>query len=278
MLCRSMPTLDSPMQVSLVLQPGERIGVVGRSGAGKSSLFGAIFRLVEPESGRVMLDGVDCGAIGLGALRAAVGIIPQEPLLFSGTLRMNLDPSGGQSDGEIGRALEVCGLGGRLRKLTGGQGLDWSLVAGGTNLSQGERQLMCLARALLRKPRVLLLDEATATVDLATDEALQRAVKLEGAKIGWSMLTVAHRLQTIMDYDRVAGMAGGQVVELDVPATLLQRADSLLSLLVAELHPQSQEQLRQMAIAADKKQLGMLSWPGKKKKKPPAATTDADAA
>eukprot|EP01045_Picozoa_sp_COSAG04_P014165 COSAG04_NODE_1046_length_8572_cov_5.008970_6_plen_392_part_00 len=251
-------------QISMSVQPGERLGVVGRSGAGKSSLFAAIFRLVEPESGRVLLDGVDCGALPLPDLRKAIGIIPQEPLLFSGSLRSNLDPAEDHSDDEIGRALEVCGLGGRLRAVTGGEGLGWTVAAGGSNLSQGERQLLCLARALLRRPKVLLLDEATATVDLATDEALQRAVKLEGKRLGWSMLTVAHRLQTIMDYDRVAGIASGQLVEIDTPATLLQKSDSLLTLLVAELHPQAQERLREMAGAADRKQLGMLSWPSRR--------------
>jgi len=199
---------------------GARVGIVGRTGAGKSSLFLALLRLVEPVGAGggsgVLLDGVDTGSVPLSRLRRAVSVVAQEPVLYAGSLRANLDPFREYADAAVLAALEAV----QLTRLLGAGGLDAPAVEeGGANLSVGERQLLCLARAVLRRTRLLLLDEATASVDAETDRRIQRAVReLFG---GCTILTVAHRLETVADYDLVVELAGGRVKRVGRPSEVI---------------------------------------------------------
>uniref|UniRef100_A0A914X2S6 ABC-type glutathione-S-conjugate transporter n=1 Tax=Plectus sambesii TaxID=2011161 RepID=A0A914X2S6_9BILA len=209
-------------QVSVEINGGEKVGIVGRTGAGKSSLTLALFRIVESAEGSIEIDGVDIASIGLHDLRNSLTIIPQDPVLFSGSLRMNLDPFGNYSDSELWTALERAHL--KPFALESADKLNQIISEGGGNLSVGQRQLLCLARALLRKTRVLVLDEATAAVDVQTDANIQATIREEFADC--TILTIAHRLNTIMDYDRVIVLDAGKVAEFDTPGTLLYDYDS----------------------------------------------------
>ncbi|KAI1286879.1 ATP-binding cassette sub-family C member 3 [Halotydeus destructor] len=202
---------------------GEKVGIVGRTGAGKSSLTVALFRIVEPATGTIVIDGVDVSRIGLHSLRSGLTIIPQDPVLFTGSLRLNLDPFGEHEDSELWTALKLAHLQQFVDSL--GSGLEYSVSEGGDNLSVGQRQLVCLARALLRKSKILILDEATAAVDLETDDLIQKTIREEFADC--TILTIAHRLNTILDYDRVLVMDKGTVSEYDTPKTLLDNPDSM---------------------------------------------------
>uniref|UniRef100_A0A915LHH6 Multidrug resistance-associated protein 1 n=1 Tax=Meloidogyne javanica TaxID=6303 RepID=A0A915LHH6_MELJA len=206
------------------VQARERIGIVGRTGAGKSSITLALFRMVEPCSGTIFIDGVDITDLGLHDLRSAITIIPQDPILFSGTLRFNLDPFERYTDQEIWTALDHASL----REFAAAQPnkLEHEITEGGENISVGQRQLVCLARALLRAPhsRILVLDEATAAVDADTDMRIQQSIREHFSHC--TVLTIAHRLNTILDYDRVLVMEQGRVKEFDSPQTLLSNPDS----------------------------------------------------
>ncbi|NXE31604.1 MRP7 protein, partial [Ptilorrhoa leucosticta] len=208
--------------VSFTVYPGEKLGIVGRTGSGKSTLFLALFRMVELKSGQILLDGVDSQLVGLEELRSRLAIIPQDPFLFSGSIRENLDPQGKRTDAELCEVLEQCYLWDAVTQMGG---LDSELGERGKNLSVGQRQLLCLARALLTQAKVLCIDEATASVDQKTDQLLQQTIRQRFADK--TVLTIAHRLNTILDSDRVLVMQAGRVAELDSPTRLSQKDGSL---------------------------------------------------
>jgi ABC-type multidrug transport system fused ATPase/permease subunit len=205
------------------IQGGEKVGIVGRTGAGKSSMVLSLFRLIEATGGKVVIDGIDVSSIGLHALRRKLTILPQDPVLFAGSLRMNLDPFFEKSDQELWAALEHSHLKTFVDSLP--NKLDHEVGEGGENLSMGQRQLVCLARTLLRKTKILILDEATAAVDMETDDLIQKTIRTEFS--GCTILTIAHRLNTVMDYDRILVLDGGQVAEFDSPNNLLANTDSI---------------------------------------------------
>ncbi|EUC56004.1 multidrug resistance-associated ABC transporter, partial [Rhizoctonia solani AG-3 Rhs1AP] len=200
--------------LTMSIRSGENIGVVGRTGAGKSSLFLSLLRILEPASGSIFIDGVDITTIGLHDLRRAISIIPQEPQLFEGTIRENVDPTDEYDDGKIWAALEHAHL------------KEYSM-------SSGQRQLVCFARALLRNTKILILDEATSAVDLETDKAIQEIIRGPMFK-GVTTLTIAHRLHTVIESDRILVLETGSIAELDSPEVLLQNESSLFHALAAE--------------------------------------------
>lgn len=215
--------------VKLVVKPNEKVGIVGRTGSGKSTLGVALFRLVEGASGQIIIDGIDVKEIGLHDLRSKLSIIPQDPVLFIGTVRYNLDPFNEHGDKELWEALERSYMKERISALE--SQLEAPVTEGGDNFSVGERQLMCMARALLRGSKILMLDEATAAIDTETDSLIQQTIRVEFKDC--TMLTVAHRLNTILDSDKVLVMDDGRVAEFDKPSTLLANPNSLFSGMVA---------------------------------------------
>ena len=223
------------------VKPGEKIGIVGRTGAGKSSLISILFRLVEPE-GQVLVDGVDIKTLGLHELRSKVSIIPQDPSLFSGTVRDNLDPFKEYNDSHIWEALSEAHLTVTIRAMGG---LDAKVSEGGGNLSVGQRQLLCMARALLKKNKILVMDEATANVDQETDDLIQKTIKT--TFVNNTVLTVAHRLNTIIDMDKVLVMDAGRVVEFDEPYTLLRDITGVFYSMVRQTGPEFEKMLHSMA-------------------------------
>ncbi|RZB40999.1 ABC tran and/or MMR HSR1 domain containing protein [Asbolus verrucosus] len=233
------PVLKS---LNLVIQPKEKIGIVGRTGAGKSSLIAALFRLAKFE-GAIIVDGVNITEIGLHDLRKKISIIPQEPVLFSGSLRYNMDPFNNYDDATIVNALIVVEV--KVAMLEGVGCLQHHVSEGGINISVGERQMICLARAVLRNNVILVLDEATANVDPKTDKFLQTTIRQKFANC--TVLTIAHRLHTIMDSDRVAVMDAGVVVEFDHPHILLQNRSGFLSLMVEKTGKAMSQNLRNIA-------------------------------
>ncbi|XVF74433.1 hypothetical protein PTKIN_Ptkin13bG0110000 [Pterospermum kingtungense] len=215
--------------ISCTFQEGTRVGVVGRTGSGKTTLISALFRLVEPASGKILIDGLDICTMGLKDLRMKLSIIPQEPTLFRGSIRTNLDPLGLYSDPEIWEALEKC----QLKTTIGGlkNKLDSSVSDEGENWSVGQRQLFCLGRVLLKRNRILVLDEATASIDSATDAILQRIIRQEFSNC--TVITVAHRVPTVIDSDMVMVLSYGKLLEYDEPSNLME-TNSSFSKLVAE--------------------------------------------
>ncbi|XP_054255801.1 ATP-binding cassette sub-family C member 2-like [Indicator indicator] len=215
--------------VSFQTKSKEKVGIVGRTGAGKSTLTNCLFRVLEGSEGKIIIDGIDISTIGLHDLRENLNIIPQDPVLFSGTLQSNLDPLGKHPDLELWRVLELCDLKNFVQSLP--KKLLHEISEGGENLSAGQRQLVCLARALLRKAKILVLDEATASVDMETDNLVQSIIKREFYNC--TVLTIAHRLHTVMDSERVLVLDAGRILEYDTPYNLLQRKGAF-SEMVAE--------------------------------------------
>ncbi|XP_046989234.1 ATP-binding cassette sub-family C member 4-like [Schistocerca americana] len=229
------------VDLNFVIRPAEKVGIVGRTGAGKSSLISALFRLAIVE-GEILIDDVDTANIGLQDLRAKISIIPQDPVLFAGTLRFNLDPFGEFPDYILWRVLDDVEL---RDSLHDSLGLDTRVLDGGSNFSVGQRQLVCLARAILRNNRVLMLDEATANVDPHTDSLIQKTIRQKFSHC--TVLTVAHRLNTIMDSDKVLVMDAGRMVEFDHPHILLQKKDGMFSKMVRQTGYLMAEQLSRIA-------------------------------
>jgi ATP-binding cassette subfamily C (CFTR/MRP) protein 4 len=219
-------SLDSPhvlKDLNIKIESMEKIGIVGRTGAGKSSLIGALFRLAVNE-GSIFVDDLDINDLGLHELRSKLSIIPQEPVLFSGTMRKNLDPFDEYPDHALWNALDEVELKDAVEDLPGG--LNSKMSEGGSNFSVGQRQLVCLARAIVRNNKVLVLDEATANVDPQTDALIQNTIRNKFRMC--TVLTIAHRLNTVMDSDKVLVMDAGKMVEFDHPYNLLKNKDGFL--------------------------------------------------
>lgn len=197
--------------------------------AGKSSIASALFRLVETEGGSVYIDGQDIKNIPIRSLRSRLSIIPQDPVLFAGTLRYNLDPFDFYPDNDIWEALTRVNLGDTISEL--GDGLEYMVETNGANFSVGERQLICMARALLRKSKILFMDEATASIDSRTDALLQDTIRT--AFSNCTLLTVAHRLNTVLSYDKILVVGNGKALEYDTPAKLVAKSDSVFSQMLA---------------------------------------------
>jgi ABC-type multidrug transport system fused ATPase/permease subunit len=243
-------------KISFEIKSGERVGIDGRTGAGKSSLALSLLRFTEISNGSIIINGLDVQKINLEALRQRITIIPQDPILFSGTIRTNLDPFGGLDDTELQAALDGSGLAGDnvdgvdsgiASAATSGTatptetesgsapnskriGLDTQITSGGGNLSQGQRQLLAFARALIRRSKLVIFDEATSSTDLKTDERIQETIRTSFPDS--TLITIAHRLRTVMSFDRIIVLDnlgnGGEIVEFDTPFNLLQNSEGML--------------------------------------------------
>ncbi|GAB2291483.1 Canalicular multispecific organic anion transporter 2 [Dionaea muscipula] len=221
--------------ITCTFHGGKKTGIVGRTGSGKSTLIQTLFRIVEPEAGSIVIDGINILSIGLHDLRSRLSIIPQDPTMFEGTVRSNLDPLEEYTDEQIWEALDKCQLGDEVRKKEGK--LDSSVTENGENWSMGQRQLVCLGRVLLKKSKVLVLDEATASVDTASDNLIQQTIRQHFA--GSTVIVIAHRITSVIDSDMVLLLSNGQVDEFDTPMRLLENKSSSFAKLVAEYSSRS---------------------------------------
>nr|XP_019602172.1 PREDICTED: ATP-binding cassette sub-family C member 8 isoform X7 [Rhinolophus sinicus] len=211
--------------VNALISPGQKIGICGRTGSGKSSFSLAFFRMVDTFEGRIIIDGIDIAKLPLHTLRSRLSIILQDPVLFSGTIRFNLDPEKKCSDSTLWEALEIAQLKLVVKALPGG--LDAIITEGGENFSQGQRQLFCLARAFVRKTSIFIMDEATASIDMATENILQKVVMTAFADR--TVVTIAHRVHTILSADLVIVLKRGAILEFDKPEKLLSQKDSVFA-------------------------------------------------
>ncbi|CAI0378890.1 unnamed protein product [Linum tenue] len=224
--------------LTCTFEGGKKTGIVGRTGSGKSTLIQTLFRIVDPTAGRITIDGLDISSIGLHDLRSRLSIIPQDPTMFEGTVRSNLDPLEEYSDEQIWEALDKCQLGDEVRKKE--KRLDSAVTENGENWSMGQRQLVCLGRVLLKKSKVLVLDEATASVDTATDNLIQQTLRQHF--FDSTVITIAHRITSVLDSDMVLLLSHGSIEEYDTPARLLDNESSSFAQLVAEYSERSKEQ------------------------------------
>jgi len=230
--------------VTIDVPPGTTLGVVGRTGSGKSSLLAALFRLVDVEEGSIEIDGVDIRSVSLPTLRNNLSIIPQNPVLFAGTLAYNLDATGRSTPALAREALLAASPD------FGSMDLQDPIAENGSNLSQGQRQLVCLARALLRKTKILVLDEATSSVDGHTDAAVQRTIKEQFLDKGATVIVVAHRLDTVLGCDQIAVLGEGRVLEVGTPSDLLARGGELKKLVDARRQSRYEEEGENMSLGA----------------------------
>ena len=263
------PTTEEVLRkLNVEIKGGEKIGVVGRTGAGKSTITLALTRIIELTSGKIEVDGVEIGKISLQQVREAITIIPQEPTLFKGSLRFNLDPEELRTDKEILDLLSKAGLvelilkkkkeeddkkkeldakltpeqlaqAMALKQIEDDSLLNYQIQAGGENLSSGEKSLLCICRAILRKNKIVILDEATANIDIETEQVIQKLIK-ESFK-NCTMIVVAHRLQTIIESDRVLVLDTGKVAEFDTPAVLRKRPESHFAKLINEIQMEEEK-------------------------------------
>ncbi|CAN6872242.1 unnamed protein product [Brassica oleracea var. botrytis] len=239
--------------LSFSVSPSEKVGVVGRTGAGKSSMLNALFRIVEVEKGRIMIDDYDVAKFGLMDLRRVLSIIPQSPVLFSGTVRFNIDPFSEHNDADLWEALQRAHIKDVIARNP--FGLDAEVSEGGENFSVGQRQLLSLARALLRRSKILVLDEATASVDVRTDSLIQKTIREEFKSC--TMLVIAHRLNTIIDCDKILVLSSGQVLEYDSPQELLSRDTSAFFRMVHSTGPANAQYLCNMVSAGRVNGMGL---------------------
>ncbi|KAG8381911.1 hypothetical protein BUALT_Bualt05G0022000 [Buddleja alternifolia] len=235
--------------LSFTISPHQKVGIVGRTGAGKSSMLNALFRIVELERGRILIDDFDIAKFGLTGVRKVLGIIPQSPVLFSGNVRFNLDPFDEHDDLDLWEALERAHLKDVIRRSR--FGLDAEVLEGGENFSVGQRQLLSLARALLRRSKILVLDEATAAVDVRTDALIQKTIREEFKSC--TMLTIAHRLNTIINSNQILVLDSGQVVEYDTPQNLLENEASAFYKMVQSTGPANAQYLHNLVSCEEKR-------------------------
>jgi len=246
---RYAPHLEPSLKgIDLRVRAGEKVGVVGRTGAGKSSLAVVIFRLVEASSGRVLIDAVDTRTVGLHLLRSQLGIIAQEPVLFNSSIRRNLDPLGEHTNAAIWNALEQAHMSEHVRAMDGQ--LNARVTDGGSNLSVGQRQLLCLARVMLKRARIVLLDEATAAVDVATDKLIQDTIRRNFQHC--TLITIAHRLNTVINSDLIVVLSDGVIAEHGTPTALLSNPRSHFSRMIQHSKPATAAKLRSLAAATPK--------------------------
>ncbi|KAL5867763.1 hypothetical protein ACKVWC_003436 [Pyricularia oryzae] len=240
--------------LTFTVEAGERVGIIGRTGAGKSTLASVLFRMLEPRGGSVRIDNIDISKLKLEQLRHRLVIIPQDPFLFSGTLRSNLDMQDDMDDYQLLEALqrvhlikpagpvqpsayaeedtlatsdENCGqetvTPSQTTASSAFKDLSTPISTGGSNLSQGQRQLVCLARALLSRPKILVLDEATLAVDRTTDAAIQESLREDFVNSGCTVFVIAHRLSTVADFDKILVLKEGRIAQMGAPGELLKR-------------------------------------------------------
>ncbi|KAM5169906.1 ATP-binding cassette sub-family C member 9 [Mantella aurantiaca] len=226
-LCVRYETNLKPVlkHVKAYIKPGQKVGICGRTGSGKSSLSLAFFRMVDIFDGKIVIDGIDISKLSLHTLRSRLSIILQDPILFSGSIRLNLDPECTCTDDRLWEALDIAQLKNLVKALPGG--LDAMVTEGGENFSVGQRQLFCLARAFVRKSSILIMDEATASIDMATENILQKVVMTAFADR--TVVTIAHRVHTILTADLVIVMRRGNIMEYDTPENLLEQEDGIFA-------------------------------------------------
>jgi ABC-type multidrug transport system fused ATPase/permease subunit len=223
--------------LDLEIQGGHKVGIVGRTGAGKSTVSLALTRIIELASGSIRIDGVDISKVNIGKLREKITIIAQDPTLFTGSIRMNIDPQSKCTDEEILSLLKRAGLESLVTEQKEDEelktGLEFQVEEGGKNLSSGEKSLICICRAIIRKNKVVILDEATANIDLKTEQRIQALIKKEFA--GCTVMTIAHRLQTIIESDQILMLDQGTVLEFGSPKQLMNTKTSRFNQMIADL-------------------------------------------
>jgi len=229
--------------ISFEVKPGEKVGIVGRTGSGKSSLMQALFRIVELQSGSIEIDGRNIRDIGLDVLRGQIALVPQDSVLFLGSLRSNLDPQGTRTDAELISALQRAWLlprdGPADATVEAKFSLDSTVGDEGSNFSAGEKQLLALCRALVKNSRIIVLDEATSNVDVETDAKLQKTIQTEFTSS--TLLCIAHRLNTVVYYDRILVMEDGRIGEFDTALNLFDKEDSIFRSLCNEANLSRQD-------------------------------------
>ncbi|KAJ3322905.1 Multidrug resistance-associated protein 4 [Boothiomyces sp. JEL0866] len=254
----SLPPHPVLKGLNIHIEAGTKVGIVGRTGAGKSSFLQALFRLVEPTPEKsIVIDGIATSDLGLTDLRSKISIIPQEPFCFKGTIRFNLDPFDQFSDEKLWSALEAVELKSTLEGMA--EKLDSPVTENGANWSVGERQLICLARAILKNTRLIVMDEATSSVDIHTDKLIQKAIRQKGGLFSCAtVLTIAHRLNTVIDYDKILVLEAGEIVEYGAPWDLLNKSltdpSAWFARMVNEMGAEAQSGLLALARAAKDQQ------------------------